>query len=106
MKKIILSLITAALSGTALLHAADPVQPNQPDLCSGAGVATCPRAGMNKETRTKALKPTFPPKRPCSAIRQGIKITTPSAGWSGKGSIRNREQIPYRRNQGSGRISA
>lgn len=38
MKKIILSLIAAGLSGTALLHAADAVKLDQPDLERGAPV--------------------------------------------------------------------
>lgn len=38
MKKIILSLIAAGLSGTALLHAADPVKLDQPDLERGTPV--------------------------------------------------------------------
>lgn len=35
MKKIILSLLAAGLSGTALLHAAEPVKLDQPDLERG-----------------------------------------------------------------------
>lgn len=38
MKKIILSLIAAGLSGTALLHAAEPVKLDKPDLERGAPV--------------------------------------------------------------------
>ena len=35
MKKIILSLLAAGLSGTVLLHAAEPVKLDQPDLERG-----------------------------------------------------------------------
>ena len=38
MKKIILSLLAAGLSGTALLHAAEPVKLDQPDLERGAPI--------------------------------------------------------------------